>query len=1185
MLRDKKLFTGGTNQDDSLHLLDDAQYLRLMNGRVGVTQYGKNYRVEGVPGTTSITQSVYPPYGTNICIGSCVDIEGQRLLWFVYNTFSDHGIYAFDFATSTTYAVLYDSQVEGGLNFNKNHRIDKNCKVNQGLLYWTDNYNEPKKINIDSGIKLNYPSYVTDARAYTTLTDSYEIMLIRRPPVYAPSIEKLYNNTFINNFIANRSWQFAWQYIYFDGEESVLGEYSVASMLNLVELGVQELYNYIACKLSLLEKIPQTARIIRLVAKNEITNSVNVIKTFDKLIDEQPFIAHNNGTTQLSFDYYGDVTGATIPSSISAKPFDSVPLLSTTIESATNRMFLANNLSGYDTPTTSSLSVSQTTAIAGANKRFFKSESSYQLGLAFYDKARRKCGVITEANYITTTPPKVFTPNNDNLSVIPLIQNYDFAVNNNFEFEIVQLGNFTSDGSSPGNGRAFTATAAFTADMYVNIIGNVTALTPGFTVFRIRIYKNYSTVIAEQFIDTASMGLPYYFNSTLTLNDYNISLGDVFQVQFISAGICELECLGGSPFTIASSSTASNNVLTLDWTLSNANKLAEIPDWAYYYSILRTGNLRTRYFIDSYSNTNLYASKAPEVVSPNFATYTYSAVWDAATTTAIAIDTTVLLQSGLGYNYTEGDVCVLIDTNDARYELPIIGQDGTYILLKSAYLVPDLTNIPFIYEIYTPYIKGENEPFYEVGNIYPITNAGTINRAYSVLSGSLIGDVFVFQRQYNNSIYYYVEAMSPNDLFYKNWFTDQGFPNFVILLGQNRNEHEIRYSNVFAAGTQSNGLSTFEALNFKTIPLGTGSIQKLQLASKTTEQGVIMLSIGSFQTASCYLGEVQLVGSSANSSLVQDVAVIGTVNVLKGMFGTTAPETVVEYLGVIFWYDLNNGTIVQYSSNGLFPVSSYKQEKLFKNYAKGYLAASEGNLDNINGFHHIPTYVDPYHKELGVTLPGLIYENYADTLPSYSSVPSYASSIINRFDMSDGLAKTVTFNIQENKWISDYQFIAEQYDYFDNRMFGWKNGALYEFNSNSSLWNTWFGQQYPVRICWVLNKPLSGLKDMAEIVIEGSQAPNFTVIYTTLPNTQITDLTSSDFTNQEGILYARILRDRLSPNTTGTADQKLNTGDVVLSQIPQIMTEFQSYESIIYVNFVDVGFNLSRGQNFILGNQ
>jgi hypothetical protein len=63
------------------------------------------------------------------------------------------------------------------------------------------------------------------------------------------------------------------------------------------------------------------------------------------------------------------------------------------------------------------------------------------------------------------------------------------------------------------------------------------------------------------------------------------------------------------------------------------------------------------------------------------------------------------------------------------------------------------------------------------------------------------------------------------------------------------------------------------------------------------------------------------------------------------------------------------------------------------------------------------------------------------------------------------------------------------------------------------------------------------------------------------------------------------LRDRLSPNATGTPDQKMLNGDVILSQIPQIMAEWQSYDSIIYVNFVDVGFNLSRGQNFILGNQ
>ncbi len=117
-----------------------------MNGRVGVTQYGRNARVENVPGTTIISQAVYPPYGTNICIGSCIDTEGQKMLWFIFNTFGDHGIYCFDFVDNQVYAVIYDSQVQEGLNFNKNYRIDKNCRVINGVLYWSDNYNEPKKI-------------------------------------------------------------------------------------------------------------------------------------------------------------------------------------------------------------------------------------------------------------------------------------------------------------------------------------------------------------------------------------------------------------------------------------------------------------------------------------------------------------------------------------------------------------------------------------------------------------------------------------------------------------------------------------------------------------------------------------------------------------------------------------------------------------------------------------------------------------------------------------------------------------------------------------------------------------------------------------------------------------------------------------------------------------------------------
>jgi len=1146
MIRNKKIFTGGINQDDSLHLLEEAQYLRIMNGRVGVTQYGRNNRVENVPGTTAITNNKMPPYGTNMTIGSCIDIEGGRMIWFVYNSMSDHGIYCYDFAANQVYAVLYDSQVAGGLNFSKDHRIDRNARVDQGLLYWTDNYNEPKKINIDSGIKLNQPSYVTNAVPYTSLTDSYEITLIRRPPIYAPSILKQYDAVYSDNFIQYTSFEFAWQYIYFDGEISVLSELSQSSQLNAVIANVPQNYNYIQCNLSLSEKIPQTARIVRLIAINQLTNGYNVVKSYDKLIDSTPFTNHNNGSSQLSYNFYGDVLGEAIDSSTASKPFDSVPLLSKTLETATNRLFLGNNLEGYTTPTTpTSLSVSY-------------SDAAFSM-------------IQVDGAYDSGNPADAGRD-----AIIYTFQGSTTSLNS-----VGILVTYTTISSSHGQAFNYTHAPGETITDVINwFYTNINAS----TYFRcLKTSNTYNTVPANSIMvysiyDASSMVGSFTIDPVSTGNKYfkdesTYQLGIVFYDKARrKCGVStNNNCIAKTPLK----NYTNSNLVTIKWSLSNTNAVSEIPDWAYYYSIVRTKNLKTRYFIDSYTNIATYANRNAD------GTYAYAGTTFSSTVAAVPINTDNLVNSGMGYTYTEGDVCVIIKSDGTRFVSPVIGVDGVYILLKPFDLGSISGAESYIYEIYTPYIKSEAEPYYEVGNMYPITNPATSGRVFSTISGSLNGDIYRVQRGIGAAVYF-VEAMSPNDKYYQYWINDEGFINYVTLLGQNRNQHEIRYSNVYTPGTSNNGLSTFEALNFKTVPLGTGYISKLQLASKTTEQGVIMLSIGSLQTASCYLGEVQVVGASQNAFLAQDVSVIGTINVLKGMYGTTAPETVVEYLGVIFWYDLNNGTIVQYASNGLFPVSSFKMERLFKNYAKTYLSTSSSTLDTINGFHHIPSFVDPFHKEFSVSLPGTITDSSASVLPSYSETPSYASSIINRFDIDDNLAKTLVFNMKENKWIADFQFIAEQYDYFENRVFAFKNGALYEMNTNSSTWNTWFGTQYPTRVCWVVNKPLSGLKDMSEIIIEGSVAPNYTVAYTTLPNTQITDLISSDYTNQEGILYAPFLKDRLSPNVTGDANAKLNFGDIVISQIPLIMAEFQQYSSLNYINFVDVGFNLSRGQNFIL---
>ncbi len=87
---------------------------------------------------------------------------------------------------------------------------------------------------------------------------------------------------------------------------------------------------------------------------------------------------------------------------------------------------------------------------------------------------------------------------------------------------------------------------------------------------------------------------------------------------------------------------------------------------------------------------------------------------------------------------------------------------------------------------------------------------------------------------------------------------------------------------------------------------------------------------------------------------------------------------------------------------------------------------------------------------------------------------------------------------------------------------------------------------------------------------------------TDYPNTQITDLTAGDYTDEEGLFYADFFKDRLSPNATGTPDERLYTGDDLTSIAIMIMLEFQQYENLFYCNFVDIGYSISRGQKQIL---
>lgn len=285
----------------------------------------------------------------------------------------------------------------------------------------------------------------------------------------------------------------------------------------------------------------------------------------------------------------------------------------------------------------------------------------------------------------------------------------------------------------------------------------------------------------------------------------------------------------------------------------------------------------------------------------------------------------------------------------------------------------------------------------------------------------------------------------------------------------------------------------------------------------------------------------------------------------------------------MYWVDLENECLVQYSPNGLFPISDFKLKKFLRLFSKAYKTLGVTALETLNGFSHLSTGIDPFRNEVLFTT--IATKNNIDiaNFVSYSLPESYTHDVKNKTNLYEGAGKTLGFNPTKNKFGNTYSFVAEWTEYLDNSFYTFKNGRIYKHGINAS-YNTFYGVAYPTRVMFGLNTAPSAIKDILNINIEGNKRPMFTLLYTNYPDVQITDIAGIDvdihgtpaWINNEGRWISSFLRDRLSPNVSGTAFQKMLDGDFIKTANPFIMLEFPEYNSLLFINYVNVGFELSR---------
>lgn len=1129
----KKFLNGLLDSDSSEKDVPPNCFVSGKNFRYGSTDKG------GIGDFESILKNaekfhVLPSGGINIRIGFATDDENGFIIKFNQNSIGDDGIYLFDIVNELWYTVLLSDDVTGGLNFNK-YKLINGAYVINNILYWNDNENEPRKLHLGAFMaaygQSPLPSPVDTDYTPTFPIDDSEITLIRRPSDYPPSIEKKYDSTFVANFIQNESYQFAIEFIHFDGERSVFSPWSMSSLLNKPD----ENFNYVYVVFNTTDDVPQTVRLVRIIVKNGKTGKGFVAKTWDRLITSENTDINNKN---LTFNFYGNITGEPIDEATMVRPFHTVPLQSGSQERAKNRTILVNNLEGYDTPKSTSLLLALPTPISVG-----LSSLSKQLISIKHKQANPLVGTglyAYSAWYVYLT------------EVVPV--GY---------YEITSTAQTVTGSSVYPTLPAPPVTVAFGA---LTFRGNLTNVVIWNTRPGGSYYPGESEIVTTSNVSAVTGISTSTFSIFLPESHYKA--GVVFYDRYLrKCGVVFTDDVIEIP---ARNYAFSAGYSSIFWSLSNSIVSDEIPDYAYYYSVVRTLNQNTRYFVASYTNQVRYATKNAVTGLLEFTATTFS-----SDVVAVAVNANALLQANLGWSVGEDDQCIIIDNSDNKYQLPLIGAEGDYFLLKPKD-VGNVTSKTWVYRFYVPYKINEQEPYFEVGEMLAIDDPTLPSRNYSVISGYFRADSVVLMRTFNATSYF-AEAMNPNDTYFQRWDTDAGRPNFPTKLGQVRHNTGISFSNVYIQGTQNNGLSEFDALNKEILPEDIGTATKAILTSKVQAEGSVLIVIGEQEACSVYLGEVQVFDAEGNPFLSKSSKFIGQINLLKGGFGSSNHESVVLCNNsMVAWYSLTKAKFVLYDNNGIYPISDNGLQRVSKLFSDKYAELTVGEIEALGSRPFVFGGFDPYHEEIYFCIPS------TEETPPKGYLPSYVSPdlpIIYPYDIYDGIAKVLVYKSKLKRWGAPHEYQTEGFVDIRSLLYSSKSGSLYKHNvddGTADTYSSWYGQSVIPSFGFLINEEANIVKEFLTLSVEGNFQPTFLNCYTTLPNIQTSDIVA-EWKTRLGVFYVAIRRDRLSPNTTGTYDDKLNKGDKMQGQWLFVWAEFET-NHLLQVRYFNCVYSRSSGQ-------
>ncbi len=925
---DVKRFSGVMNLDDLPENVATPQHMDAMNLRF----YGgpNGLSAENVKGNYLIANSNLPATGTNICIGSYFDQLNQVIYFFNYNSQGSHGIYKLDVNTETITKVFLcgTDSLNDILNFDPSYPVHSVILVYReedkgNLLYWTDGYNAPKYINVDT---------------VSSLAPFTEDMLTaaKNAPLAPPTTVYGSDTNITTNNLRKKLFRFSYRWVYANGERSTFSPISQVALptngYNPNVSNASSQNNYISVQVF---SGGEDCVAIELAGQSSLGNIWSDFFLIDKLTLDQYQIPTNSF---YNYRFYNNGAYVFLPIEETDLEYSRLPQKANTLELLNGDTIIYGGITeGYNNLAREDVEVTVTTGVGNPSipSIGYSPIGPYYFSVTIGPTITVGAAYTVSFNYNSGVPGDA-SPKNVTYTTI--------------------LGDTIDD-----------VVAGLTALLVGNNVGVDNFGTSG--VFNVYLTP-YSGTITNINVSVSTVGSEvaqqaWKWNCPQRLGlvyfDKNGETNGVISFVGDTAVDTTDFAVTTPAFTVAS------NIIQIPFVAASINHAP--PDWAVAYQWVRA-DLKPTSFL--YWVTNDYLDPGDGFLYFGIENLTYQKTQNTGFVPSYEFtegDRIRVIASYSGGNFTP-----FVDgsSNPLQLDIEILGTftkamtapnsgDGTFIkVTKPSTLPVSFTGLNKLVEIYTPKPSNtpNNEFYYEFGEKYDIYVSGNERYHRGQTGDQTANNPATFQ-WFNGDVYYRGRGWylsSPATSLTEEFFVDANYNDYfpsavnsnarVRVIDENAqqsfNPTLVRWGGAYEQGTDVNNLNIFRPADFDEIDRAKGSIQRFMTEDRSLyvyqQRGVGMYGI--------YNKYIQ--DSSGGAMLTTTNAIITTNNIryLQGTYGLgDQPTSLVRSKNAHYFVDPVRGYQVRRAADGLTPISElYKGQFYIRNlitpYNKNYESSS-----------------------------------------------------------------------------------------------------------------------------------------------------------------------------------------------------------------------------------------------------